>query len=60
MSRTKKVFLVFASLFFLILAILAYDISKRTMFPGSQKKSELEHNDEVTPSDTIKDSQNSE
>ncbi len=36
MSRSKKVFLGFAFAFFVMVAYLSYDISRRTTFPGSR------------------------
>jgi len=38
MTRSKKVFAVFALAFFLFLAFVVYDISTRTTFPGSEYK----------------------
>jgi hypothetical protein len=38
MSRAKKIFVVLAILFLLLLAYVSYDISTRTTFPGSGKK----------------------
>jgi hypothetical protein len=44
MSRSKKIFLGIAVLFFLLLFYASYDISTRTTFPGSkpQLKERLE------------------
>jgi len=36
MKRSKKIFLIIASIFFIGLVILGYDISQRTTFPGSE------------------------
>jgi hypothetical protein len=36
MSRSKKIFLLIAGIFFLLLVYVSYDISKRTTFPGSK------------------------
>ncbi len=36
MSRSKKIFVGFAIVFFLFLAYISYDISSRTTFPGSK------------------------
>jgi hypothetical protein len=36
MSRSKKIFLLIAGIFFLLLLYVSYDISKRTTFPGSK------------------------
>gem|GEM_PF-5617081 len=34
MSRSKKVFLIIAALFILIVGIIIWDFSRRTTFPG--------------------------
>ncbi|NBW36610.1 MAG: hypothetical protein EBR30_16635 [Cytophagia bacterium] len=36
MTRSKKIFLGVAALFFLAIAFACYDISRRTTFPGSK------------------------
>jgi len=36
MTRQKRIFIIFAILFFLAMGYLAYDISRRTTFPGSK------------------------
>jgi hypothetical protein len=36
MSRSKKIFLAFAVVFFVLLFYVTYDIGKRTTFPGSK------------------------
>jgi hypothetical protein len=36
MSRSKKVFVVVAIIFLILLAYASYDISSRTTFPGSR------------------------
>lgn len=36
MSRSKKIFLLLALIFFAIMAYISYDISSRTTFPGSK------------------------
>lgn len=36
MSRSKKIFLGFAIVFFVLLSYASYDISSRTTFPGSK------------------------
>lgn len=38
MSRQKKLFLVLAALFLLLLGYIAYDISRRTTFPGRRSQ----------------------
>lgn len=37
MKRSKKIFLAVAAIFFLVMIVIGYDISKRTTFPGSKK-----------------------
>jgi len=37
LNKAKRLFLVFVAVFFLAMVIIAYDISKRTAFPGSKK-----------------------
>lgn len=39
MKRSKKIFLLVAFLFFLLLLYVAYDFSTRTTFPGAHKAS---------------------
>ena len=36
MSRSKKLFIVFAVIFFVLLFYASYDIATRTTFPGSK------------------------
>ncbi|UII24311.1 hypothetical protein [Fulvivirga ligni] len=36
MSKSKKVFLIVAIVFFVVIVYLGYDISSRTTFPGSK------------------------
>ena len=38
MNRSRKIFILFAIVFFLALAYASYDISKRTTFPGSKSQ----------------------
>ncbi|HCM77522.1 MAG TPA: hypothetical protein DIS90_14155 [Cytophagales bacterium] len=57
MTKSKKVFVGVAILFFIGLAIISYDISRRTTFPGS--KSQLKERIKkqlVAPDSTVKDS----
>ena len=37
MKRSKKVFLALAIVFFVIVLVVGYDISRKTSFPGSKK-----------------------
>jgi hypothetical protein len=36
MAKSKKIFLIIAAIFFLLLLYASYDISRRTTFPGSK------------------------
>lgn len=38
MSRSKKIFFLVAIVFFMLLTYVTYDFSRRTTFPGSEKK----------------------
>jgi hypothetical protein len=37
MARSKKIFLVLAAIFMILMAVIGYDIARRTAFPGSNK-----------------------
>ncbi len=37
MDRNKKIFIIALVVFFIIMAIIAYDMASRTTFPGSKK-----------------------
>jgi hypothetical protein len=54
MTRSKKVFLGFAAVFFIVLAYLSYDISRRTTFPGSKPQLKERLQKKYIPSDTTK------
>ena len=59
MSKSKKVFVFIAVVFFLLLAYASYDISTRTTFPGSkpQLKERIEKEfiaPDSTQADTLK------
>jgi hypothetical protein len=42
MSRSKKIFLIFAAIFITIMLLIMYDIARKTTFPGGSKnKTEL-------------------
>jgi hypothetical protein len=53
MKRSKIVFLILAAIFFLAMMYVAYDISSRTSFPGTDKKNQ-------DKTDTIKVEENSQ
>ncbi len=50
MKRSKKIFLGLSAIFFVIMAAIGYDISRRTTFPGSKKLLK----ESIFPSDTTK------
>lgn len=56
MKHSKKLFILFVVIFFGVVAYLAYDISSRTTFPGSNSSAEpsptIEEQD-VTKSDSL-------
>jgi cbb3-type cytochrome oxidase subunit 3 len=47
MAKSKKIFLIFCFIFFLIMAWIAYDFATRTTFPGSKNNDTIEQ--ELTP-----------
>ena len=53
MKNSKKLFLVLAGLFFLIIIYISYDIASKTTYPGS--KGNLK--ERIAPSDTTDSSQ---
>lgn len=53
MTRSKKIFVVFAALFALFLVFIVYDISTRTTFPGSRPR-ESTSAPEIESSDTLR------
>jgi len=56
-SKSKKIFLVFAAVFFVLLIYASYDISSRTTFPGSKPQlKERIRNQFLAPDSTKKDS----
>jgi len=57
MSKSKKIFLVFAAVFFVLLIYASYDISSRTTFPGSKPQLKERIRDQfLAPDSTKKDS----
>ena len=57
MSKSKKIFLVFAAVFFVLLIYASYDISSRTTFPGSKPQLKERIRDQfLTPDSTKADS----
>lgn len=42
MKRSKKIFLVVAAIFILIVLVIAYDISQRTTFPGQKPENAVD------------------
>lgn len=55
MSNSKRIFLVFAVLFFAVMIYIGYDISSRTTFPGSkpQLKERIKDKLELKDSTTV-------
>lgn len=42
MKRSKKIFLVVAAIFIVIVLVIAYDISQRTTFPGQKPEKKVD------------------
>lgn len=38
MNRSKKIFLLVAAIFLVVVLLIAYDISQRTTFPGQKRE----------------------
>lgn len=38
MNRSKKIFLIIAVTFFVVIAVISYDIARKTTFPGSKSQ----------------------
>ncbi|MEQ1586092.1 MAG: hypothetical protein ABL895_09455 [Cyclobacteriaceae bacterium] len=53
MSRSKKIFLGFAIIFFVLLFYASYDISTRTTFPGSKPQLKERIQDQFLKKDSI-------
>ncbi|HET9054184.1 MAG TPA: hypothetical protein VFM90_08430 [Cyclobacteriaceae bacterium] len=53
MSKSKKIFLGIAIVFFLALFYASYDISTRTTFPGSKPQLKERLEKKYLPSDTL-------
>ena len=60
MNRNKKIFLVFAIIFFGLMIYIGYDISSKTTFPGSKSQLKERIKDEIINRDSaeyaVKDS----
>ena len=54
MNNSKRIFLVFAVVFFIIMIYLGYDISSRTTFPGSKPQLKERIGDKLQLKDTAK------
>ncbi len=52
MSKSKKIFLLLAVLFFAIMIYIGYDISSRTTFPGSKSQLKERIGDKLELNDT--------
>jgi len=53
MSRSKKIFLSAAAIFFVLLFYASYDISKRTTFPGSKPQLKERIQDQFLEPDSV-------
>lgn len=53
MTRSKKIFLGLAIIFFLLLAYASYDISSRTTFPGSKPQLKERIQDQFLKKDSL-------
>ena len=61
MKKSKKIFIVLALLFFVVITYIGYDISSRTTFPGSKPQlkerlmgeEKLENDSDTVISDSI-------
>jgi len=54
MSKSKKIFLVVAAVFFILLIYASYDISSRTTFPGSKPQLKERIKDQFLAPDSVK------
>ncbi|MEQ9166699.1 MAG: hypothetical protein RLO12_10610 [Fulvivirga sp.] len=54
MSNSKRIFLVFAVLFFVVMIYIGYDISSRTTFPGSKPQLKERIKDKLELKDSTK------
>jgi hypothetical protein len=52
MTRSKKIFLALAIVFFILLIYVSYDISSRTTFPGSKPQLKERIEDQFLEKDT--------
>lgn len=53
MSKSKKIFLLFAAIFITIILIIMYDIARKTTFPGGSK-TKKENVQEIDGADSVK------
>ena len=53
MSTNKKIFLVFAVIFFAAMIYISYDISSRTTFPGSKPQLKERIEEEIIQTDSV-------
>jgi hypothetical protein len=54
MTNSKKVFLLIAFLFFVLMIYIGYDISSKTTFPGSKPQLKERIVDQMIKNDSIK------
>ncbi|MFN5170246.1 MAG: hypothetical protein ACK5DD_11500 [Cyclobacteriaceae bacterium] len=52
MTRSKKIFFGFLVLFVVFIAVVSYDISRRTTFPGSKSQLKERLKDKYLPADS--------
>ncbi len=59
MSRQKRIFIIFAVIFFMAMGYIAYDISRRTTFPGSKPQLQERIKDTYIEKDSVQTNQDS-
>jgi hypothetical protein len=53
MTRSKKIFFGFMVLFVIFIAVVSYDISRRTTFPGSKSQLKERLKEKYLPTDSL-------
>lgn len=53
MTRSKKIFFGFLVAFVIFIALVSYDISRRTTFPGSQSQLKERLKEKYLPADSV-------
>lgn len=54
MTRSKKIFFGFLVAFVIFIALVSYDISRRTTFPGSKSQLKERLKEKYLPADSVK------